>query len=199
MYEKNKKNLGILIFPDVEVLDLAGPFEVFSVTNELNQDELLNVFTIGETCDIIRAKNGLRIAADYTLETSPGPDFLIIPGGSGTRALLKNRKVLEWISRAAPACENILSVCSGALILGRLGLLKGLEATTHHEVIPELEALAPGAAIIRDRRFTDNGKILTSAGVAAGIDMSLYMVGRLFGASQARATARYIEYPEAGG
>ncbi len=190
-----KKNLGIFIFPDVEVLDFAGPFEVFSVFNELNQYRLLNVFTIGETCDPILAKNGLQVVPDYTLETCPQLDYLIIPGGSGTRALLENEMVLNWIDQASSTCENILSVCSGSLVLGKLGLLKGLTATTHHEIFPELEALAPDATIVRDQRFTDNGKILTSAGVAAGIDMSLYMVGRLFGKDQAETTARYIEYP----
>ncbi len=190
-----KKNLGIFIFPDVEVLDFAGPFEVFSSLNELNQNRLLNVFTIGETCETIRAKNGLQVVPDYTLETCPSPDYLIIPGGSGTRALLESEKTLNWISQVAPACENILSVCSGSLVLAKLGLLKGLTATTHHEVLPELEALVPHAHIVRDLRYTDNGKILTSAGVAAGIDMSLYFVGRLFGKDQARTTARYIEYP----
>ncbi len=195
MDNHTKKNLAIFIFPDVEVLDFAGPFEVFSVVNELNQYELLNVFTIGETYRTIVAKNGLQVVPDYTLETCPSPDYLIIPGGSGTRALLKNEKVLNWINQAAPTCENILSVCSGSLVLGKLGLLKGLTATTHHEVFPELEAQAPDATIVRDKRFTDNGKILTSAGVAAGMDMSLYMVGRLFGEKQAKTTAQYIEYP----
>ena len=190
-----KKNLAIFIFPDVEVLDFAGPFEVFSVTNELNRDELLNVYTVGETRDPIRAKNGLRVIPDVDINASIPPDYLVIPGGFGTRALLENQTVLDWISRTAKTCDNILSVCSGSLVLARAGLLDGLEATTHHEIFDMLESLAPEATIVRDRRFTDNGKILTSAGVAAGIDMCLYMVGRLFGQTQASATAAYIEYP----
>lgn len=190
-----KKNLAILIFRDVEVLDFAGPFEVFSVFNELNQYERLNVFTAAETHDTIIAKNGLQVVPQYALADCPQPHYLIIPGGIGTRALLENQGVLDWIAKAAPACENIMSVCSGSLVLARLGLLKGLKATTHHEIFDELAAMAPDAQIIRDQRFLDNGKILTSAGVAAGIDMSLYMVGRLWGRDQAETTAQYIEYP----
>ena len=190
-----KKNLAILIFPDVEVLDFTGPFEVFSVFNELNNDNHLDVFTVGETAGTIRAKNGLQVVPDYTIETAPQPDFLIIPGGVGSRTLLDNDTILTWISRTADCCTNVMSVCSGSLLLGRLGMLKGLRATTHHDVFEELERLAPDAEIVRYQRFTDNGKILTSAGVAAGIDMSLYMVGRLFGRVQAETVARYIEYP----
>ena len=192
---KAKKNLAILIFPDVEVLDFAGPFEVFSVFNELNEDLRLNVFTLGETPGPLKAKNGLQVVPDHTIETAPQPDYLVIPGGVGTRALLENNTVLTWISRVAGNCDHIMSVCSGSLLLAKLGLLKGLRATTHHEIFEELESLAPDAEVVRYQRFTDNGKIVTSAGVAAGIDMSLYMVGLLYGREQAETVARYIEYP----
>ena len=196
MTETNaKKNLAILIFPDVEVLDFAGPFEVFSVFNELNEDLRLNVFTLGETPGPLKAKNGLQVVPDHTIETAPQPDYLVIPGGVGTRALLENNTVLTWISRVAGNCDHIMSVCSGSLLLAKLGLLKGLRATTHHEIFEELESLAPDAEVVRYQRFTDNGKIVTSAGVAAGIDMSLYMVGLLYGREQAETVARYIEYP----
>lgn len=190
-----KKHLAILIFPDVEVLDFAGPFEVFSVFDELNGYSRLNVCTVAERAGAVRARNGLRVVPDHSLETAPAPDYLVIPGGIGTRALLENPAVLDWLSRAAERCDNIMSVCSGSLVLARMGLLSGLRATTHHDIFELLETLAPDAEIIRHHRFTDNGKIITSAGVAAGIDMSLYMVGRLYGRSQAEAVARYIEYP----
>jgi len=189
-----KKNLAILVFADVEVLDFAGPFEVFSVTDELNNHDLLNVYTVGLTTDPVSARNGLKVVPDYALDDCPQPDYLVIPGGFGTRALLEDEKFLAWITQTAPLCENILSVCSGALILARTGLLKGLKATTHHGIFPELEALAPETEILRDKRFVDNGKILTSAGVTAGIDMCLYMVSRLFGEDTAVESAKYIEY-----
>ncbi len=189
-----KKNLAILIFPDVEVLDFAGPFEVFSVTDELNDHTLLNVYTTGETSETIQAKNGLQVVPDYDIKNCPEPDYLIIPGGSGTRALLKKPAMLEWILRTEAQCSHVLSICSGSLVLAKTGLLKGLKACTHHEVIDELADLAPDTKICRDKRFADNGKILTSAGVAAGMDLSLYMVGKLFGQDQALKTANYIEY-----
>lgn len=189
-----KKNLAILVFNDVEVLDFAGPFEVFSVTDELNNHTLLNVYTVGLTPSFVLAKNGLKVVPDYPLDTCPQADYLVIPGGAGTRALIKDETFLEWVIQTAPFCENILSVCSGALILAKAGLLKGLKATTHHEVFTALEALAPETDIIRHQRFVDNGKILTSAGVAAGIDMCLYMVSRLYGEDKAMESAQYIEY-----
>ncbi len=189
-----KKNVAILIFNDAEVLDFAGPFEVFSVTDELNDHTLLNVYTVGLTDKPVTAKNGLKVIPDFSLKTCPAPDLLIIPGGAGTRALLTDQPFLSWVKRAAPACNNILSVCSGALVLGATGLLKGLKATTHHQVLDELTALAPDTQVVRNQRFVDNGKILTSAGVAAGIDMSLYMIGRLYGDDMAVAAAHYIEY-----
>ncbi|MCF6239485.1 MAG: DJ-1/PfpI family protein [Candidatus Marinimicrobia bacterium] len=134
---------------------------------------------MGLITDSVSAKNSLKLIPDYSIEESPQPDYLVIPGGSGTRALLENEKLLTWVTQTAPFCENILSVCSGALILAKTDLLKGLKATTHHQVFPELEALAPETEIIKNQRFVDNGKILTSAGVAAGIDMCFHMVDRL--------------------
>jgi len=164
------------------------------VTNELNKNALLNVYTIALTKNPILANNGLKVVADYTLDNCPETDYLIIPGGSGTRALLKNEPFLAWFTRTASGCEHLLSVCSGSLVLAVTGLLKGLSATTHHQVFDELTELAPETQIVRNRRFVDNGKILTSAGVAAGIDMSLYMVGKLYGEKTAVKTAQYIEY-----
>lgn len=189
-----KKNLAILIFDDVEVLDFAGPFEVFSAANERNDYQLLNVYTTALTKNPIHAKNGLKVVADYTLDNCPKMDYLIVPGGSGTRALLKNDSFLSWFTRAASGCDHLLSICSGALILAATGLLNGLSATIHHQVFDELIELAPKTQIVRNRRFIDNGKILTSAGVAAGIDMSLYMVAKLYGEKTAATTAQYIEY-----
>ncbi len=156
-----KKNLAILIFNNVEVLDFAGPFEIFSVTNELNENALLNVYTIALTKNPILANNGLKVVADYTLDNCPKTDYLIIPGGFGTRALLKNEPFLAWVIRTASGCDHLLSICSGSLVLAVTGLLKSLSATTHHQVFDELTELAPETQIVRNRRFVDNGKILT--------------------------------------
>lgn len=189
-----RKNLAILVFEDVEVMDFAGPFEVFSVTDELNAHGLLNVFTVGKTTQTITAKNGLQVVPDFNLSNHPAADFLIIPGGFGTRALLDDKNLMEWVKKTVDSCQRALSVCSGALVFAKAGLLDNLKATTHHEVFEELEKHAPNTEIIKNERFVDNRKILTSAGISAGIDMSLYFVEQLFGASVALQTANYMEY-----
>lgn len=186
------KKLGILVFTDAEVLDFAGPFEVFSVTNELSGG--LDVLTVAKEKKPVRARNGLTILPDVGLADCPPLDFLLIPGGFGTRALLKDDVLISWIVRTSDDCETVLSVCSGALVLARAGLLDGLSATTHHQVFGELEGLAPATTIVKEQRFVDNGQIITAAGVTAGIDMSLYFVSRLYGRQTAEQTARYMEW-----
>jgi transcriptional regulator GlxA family with amidase domain len=187
-----KKTVAILLFPDVEVLDFAGPFEVFAVTDELRGYYTFNVITVAETVAPIRARNGLQVLPDHSFTTCPSPHVLIIPGGFGTRALLKNEPVLAWLRTQAASAELVMSVCTGAFLLARLGLLDGLRATTHHEC---LRALAPAATVDPSARFHDNGKILTAAGISAGIDCSLHVVSRLLGPAAAATTARYMEYP----
>ncbi len=189
-----RRNVAILIFPDVEVLDFAGPFEVFAVTDELNEGKLFHTFTVAATPGSIRARNGLKIVPDHTLESAPAPHLLVVPGGAGTRPLLRQPTVLEWVSQRARHAEAVASVCTGALVLAAAGLLSGLRATTHYENFAELAALAPDTEIDRVRRFTDNGRVLTSAGISAGIDLSLHLVARLHGAAIAEQTARYMEY-----
>ena len=190
----NKRNTAILLFDDVEVLDFAGPFEIFSVTNELNDDKLFQVYTVSLTRAAVRAKNGLSVNADYSLGDCPAPDVLILPGGVGTRKLLEVPVVIDWVRACAAAAEQVLSVCTGSLLLARAGLLEGLKATTHHRVFDLLAELAPRTEILKGQRFVDNGRIVTSAGVSAGLDASLHVVGQLCGPELARRTAAYIEY-----
>ena len=190
-----KKNVALFLFPEVEVLDFAGPFEVFAVTDELRGYYTFNVITVAETAAPIRARNGLQVLPDHSFTTCPSPHVLIIPGGFGTRALLKNEPVLAWLRTQAASAELVMSVCTGAFLLARLGLLDGLRATTHHECLDDLRALAPAATVDATARFHDNGKILTAAGISAGIDCSLHVVSRLLGPAAAASTARYMEYP----
>jgi transcriptional regulator GlxA family with amidase domain len=189
-----KRNVAILIFDEVEVLDFAGPFEVFAVTNELRGYDTFNVFTAAETPGTVRARNGLKISPDFTLEKCPPPHVLIVPGGFGTRALLRKPALLEWLRLRVRASELTMSVCTGALVLGQAGVLDGLRATTHHECFSLLREVAPRTDVVENERFIDNGKILTAAGISAGIDCSLHVVERLLGASAAAATADYMEY-----
>ncbi len=189
-----RRNLAILIFDDVEVLDFAGPFEVFAVTDELNEYAFFNVFTVAETTHPITAKNGLSINPDYMFQDCPTPNILLIPGGDGTRPVLENTGIIHWIQRIARDAELVLSVCSGALVLAKAGLLEGLQATTHHQVLRELSSLAPNTRIMHDQRYVDNGSVMTSAGISAGIDMSLYVVEKLLGKKYATKTRKYMEY-----
>jgi len=189
------RNVAILMFDDVEVLDFAGPFEVFSVTSELNKGERpFAVSTVAEHPGAVNARNGLSVNPDCTISDCPPPDILIVPGGQGTRKLIDNLAVINWIKDCARTAELVLSVCTGSLLLGKAGLLEGLEATTHHQVLDLLKELAPNTTIIENQRFVDNGKIITSGGIAAGIDMSLHVVGKLLGTAQAEQTAEHMEY-----
>lgn len=189
-----KRNVAILIFDEVEVLDFAGPFEVFAVADELHGHEPFHTFTVAVKPGTIRARNGLKLIADFSLENCPPPHVLIVPGGVGTRPLLQQPALLEWLRGRARKAEIVMSVCTGALVLAQAGLLDGLRVTTHHENLAMLAELAPGATVDASRRFHDNGHILTAAGISAGIDCSLHVVARLLGPAAAETTMRYMEY-----
>ena len=193
-----KRIVAILLFDEIEVLDFAGPFEVFAVTDELSNHQLFRVVTVAPEQRAIRARNGLSVNPDHALADCPRPDILIVPGGFGTRALLNNQPVLDWIKAIHTTAEIVASVCTGSIVLGRAGLLDGLKATTHHECFELLRTHAPRTTIVETDRFLDNGRILTAAGISAGIDMSLHLVARLHGAAVAEKTARYMEYHPAG-
>jgi transcriptional regulator GlxA family with amidase domain len=185
---------AIVLFDEVEVLDFAGPFEVFSVTGRRRKLEPFDVYTVAERLAPVSARNGLSLNPRHSFADCPPPDILVIPGGYGTRREMKNPMMLEWLARTAPGCELILSVCTGALVLGAAGLLDGREATTHFLAFDELRAVAPHATVREGQRIVDNGNLVLSAGVSAGIDMSLHVVARLLGVEVARETAHYMEY-----
>ena len=189
-----KRKVAILIFDDVEVLDFCGPFEVFSVTGVLEPPPPFTVYTVAEARHPVTARNGLSVNPRHTLEDCPAPDILLIPGGLGTRREMHNRALTDWIARRAEKAELVLSVCTGALLLAQAGLLDGLEATTHHGAMDLLRETAPRTRISPEKRFIDNGQVIVSAGISAGIDMSLYVVARLLGENEALKTARYMEY-----
>jgi transcriptional regulator GlxA family with amidase domain len=187
--------IGIFIFPDVETLDFCGPLEVFTAANLACEKDFFQVYTFAENPEPIKTINGLRVIPDYDLSDVPQPDILIIPGGNGTRALIENTRVLDVLQHLYDGSEYTFSVCSGARIPAVLGWLDGKKFTTHHSVFDDVQKLAPKARIRPNNRFTDNGKILTSAGVAAGIDLSFYLLQKIHGTKTAQKTARYMEYP----
>lgn len=194
------RNLGILIFPDVEVLDFCGPYEVFSAANRFVSSTQFDVFTIAENAGPLVTHNGLSVNPHHVLSNGPPPNILLVPGGIGTRAEMKNGGLIDWIRATAAKAELVLSVCTGSLLLAQAGLLDGLETTTHHGALDLLRETAPTATVRSDRRFVDNGRVICSAGISAGIDMSLHVVAKLHGDDVAAKTARQMEYNwESGG
>ena len=191
-------NTAVLLFDEVEVLDFAGPFEVFSVCGRRHKLEPFRVFTVAERTGPVLARNGLSVNPTYSFADCPALDILVVPGGYGTRREMKNPVVLEWIVRQAPHVQYLLSVCTGALVLGTAGLLDGLAATTHFMAFDELRAVAPRTEIRESSRIVDNGRVILSAGVSAGIDMSLHVVSRILGPEMALETARYMEWKSEG-
>lgn len=192
--------VGILIFDDVEILDVAGPFEVFAVTRlndqqRLQQSSPFKVYLISETNKQITAIGGLRLTPDVTITECPELDLLIIPGGWGTRKESKNKILVNWISNQFTNDRLIASVCTGSSLLGKAGLLDGRDATTHWRAFDFLKESAPKARILKNVRFTLIEPIFTSAGVSAGIDLALRIVSHFFGNEIGQATARYMEYP----
>jgi len=192
------RTLAILVFDDVELLDFCGPFEVFSVANRFTESPAFQVVTIAEKRPV-DTHGGLSVNPNHGLDDCPRPDLLLLPGGQGTRREMYNTGLIDWITLASAKADLVLSVCTGALLLARAGLLDGLEATTHHGSFDLLRQVAPKTKVLEDRRFVDNGRVICSAGISAGIDMSLHVVGSLLGRDVAMKTAKQMEYPwEAG-
>lgn len=192
--------VGILIFDDVEILDVAGPFEVFAVTRlndeqRLQQSSPFKVYLISETNKQITAIGGLRLTPDVTISECPELDLLIVPGGWGTRKESKNKILVNWIGNQFTNDRLIASVCTGSSLLGKAGLLDGRDATTHWRAFDFLQESAPKARILKNVRFTLTEPIFTSAGVSAGIDLALRIVSHVFGTEVGQATARQMEYP----
>jgi transcriptional regulator GlxA family with amidase domain len=197
-----KLHVGIVIFEDVEVLDFAGPFEIFSRTrlepglDSRRSDETapFEVFTVGPERTPVRATGGLQVVPNHAFEDAPSIDVLVVPGGFGTRRLLEDDDVLAWIRARASAAQLTTSVCTGALLLARAGLLEGRRATTHWGALDLLGSIDGSIDVRREDRVVRDG-IVTSAGVAAGIDMALSVVEQLYGKAVADETAHYVEYP----
>ena len=194
-----RKRVGILIFPDVEVLDFCGPFEVFSVTrlDETRRREdpsPFEVVLIAESKTLVSATGGLRVQPDYTIDEAPPLDVLVIPGGWGTRREIHNERLLTWIAERGRAVETLTSVCTGAMLLGEAGLLDGRHATTHWRSLQWMRESFPQVTVKEDLHVVEDGNVLTSAGISAGIDMALRVVTRYFGEAIGRSTARNMEY-----
>lgn len=194
--------VAILVFDGVEVLDFAGPFEVFSRARTVPGPESrrsdegapFEVVTVAKTARPVRATGGLVVLPHHGFGDCPRPDVLVVPGGFGTRALLNDPETLEWVAARAREARVAASVCTGALVLAKAGVLGGRRATTHWASLDLLGTLHRPELVERGVRWVEDG-VVTSAGVAAGLDMAFHVVARRLGAEAAEETARYIEYP----
>ena len=184
---------GIVLFDGAEELDWAGPYEVFT----MGRREGDTVVTIAEHDRPIVCAKGLRVLADHTFAAAPPLDILLIPGGLGSRTQRENPAMLEFVRRAAPACDWVTSVCTGAFVLEAAGPARGKRVTTHWAAIEELRGLAPGLTVLEGERWVVDGNLVTSAGVSAGIDMALWVLGQATSVEHARTTQYLMEYDPA--
>lgn len=194
---KAKMNVAILIFDGVQIIDYTGPYEV------LGSRGRRNVYTVAENSNAVTTYMGMKVIPNYTFENQPKPDIIVIPGGGpskpnpngrGIARQMVNEKVIRWIQENAKDAKYVMSVCNGAFLLAKAGLLDGLEATTFHTMINDLKEFAPTAKLVYDKRFVDNGKIITTAGLSSGIDGSLHLVEKLDGIGWAKRIAEGMEY-----
>ncbi|CAM1344661.1 DJ-1/PfpI family protein [Tenacibaculum amylolyticum] len=190
-----KKTVGIFIFDNAEVLDFAGPFEVFSVTSELNNYELFDVFTVAKTTAPIKAVNGLSVNPKFDFDNCPKIDILILAGGDGTNQAIKDETIIKWIANTHKQTEITASICSGARFLAKIGVLDNNPYCTHHQVYDNLKELAPSGIPVKEKRFVQsNEKTFTSGGISAGIDLSFHIIKQLHGQEIIDKTAHYMEY-----
>jgi transcriptional regulator GlxA family with amidase domain len=183
---------GILLFDDAEELDFVGPLEVFGMARQEGD----RVVTIAEKNEPVAANLGLRVLPDHTIADAPPLDVLVVPGGFGTRREAENPVVLDWIKQAAAGCTWVTSVCTGSMLLEAAGVIDGHKVTTHWAMIDTFREKGT-VTVLDNRRYVRHGNVVTAAGVSAGIDMSLWVVGQLYGVDHARGVQRFMEYDPA--
>ncbi len=193
MPQRAPRNVALIVFEGFEVLDFAGPAEVFSTAMGSNGSEF-QTFTVASSTEEVESNRAVfTVKPEYTLDKCPRPDIVVIPGGN-VGSLISDDKMMAWIKARAQDSEIVMSVCNGAFVLQKAGLLDGLKATTHHGAIEHFRRIAPSTKVVTDRRYVDNGRIITAAGVSAGIDAALHVVERFLGPEAAENTAKYMEY-----
>ena len=191
--------IGIVIFPDAEELDFVGPWEVFTMAKQSLPEapDDLGVVLIAQTAEPVRCAKGMRVLPDHTFDDAPDLDIVLVPGGIGTRSEADNPVLLEWLAKIGPRCDWITSVCTGALLLQRAGLVTGKRITTHWGYLPTLREEAPEVTLVESVRYVRDGNVVTAAGVSAGIDMALWLTGQIWDVERARITQRLMEYSPA--
>jgi len=191
--QQRPRNVAILIFDGVIIIDYTGPYETFGHVYAYNQPNPFNIYTVGEKQTTITTAFGMSVNPTYSTDTAPKADTLVVPGGV-VRSVTGNAKVMQWLKDQSQQAEIVMSVCNGAFILAQAGLLDNLGATTTAGLIEQLRLVAPKATVVADKRFVDNGKIITTAGLTSGIDGTLHVIERLYGRGTAEAAALAMEY-----
>ncbi|MFN3996242.1 DJ-1/PfpI family protein [Algoriphagus sp.] len=189
------RHVGIFLFDEVEVLDFAGPFEVFSVASQMSNYTQLKVSTFGASDSLIRTKNGLQVKPDFGFDNLPEFNYLVIPGGDGTKKVIQNPALLSFIKQIILNSKWTMSVCSGSRILGMIGFLNEKHYCTHHLVFNSMQGIVPSGIARPGLRFVQSDDtIWTAAGISAGIDLALHLLEKTFGEKLAIETANYMEY-----
>jgi putative intracellular protease/amidase len=191
--KKPPRNLAILIFEGVQIIDYTGPYETFGHVYSADQPVPFNTYTVAEKGEALTTAMGMSVNPKYTIDNAPKPDVIVVPGGD-VRATMNDAKVIKWLQDSSKDAEIVMSVCNGAFILAKAGLLDGLEATTTATLIERFKEAAPKTRVVSDKRFVDNGKIITTAGLSSGIDGSLHIIERLYGRGTAQMAALGMEY-----
>jgi transcriptional regulator GlxA family with amidase domain len=185
---------GILLFDDAKELDFAGPWEVFSAAAEVDGES--RVVSVAEQGRAVRCAKGLRVLPDHTFEDAPALDVVLVPGGQGTRREVQNPVLIDWLRKVGASCTWVTSVCTGALLLHEAGFARGRRVTTHWAFVEPLRKRGD-VTVLERVRYVRDGNVVTAAGVSAGIDMALWLVGQLHDPQFARNVQRYIEYDPA--
>jgi putative intracellular protease/amidase len=190
--EARQRNVAVLIFPGVQIIDYTGPWEVLGHAT-VDGQRAFQIYSVAAKTGPITTSMGMSVNPTYTFADAPKPDVLVLPGGLVDRQL-DNAALIEWVRSSAKSAEVVLSVCNGAFFLAKAGLLDGLEATTFAGLIDELRVAAPKTKVVTDKRFVDNGKIVTAAGLSSGIDGALHVIEKLYGKGNAQVVAVGLEY-----
>lgn len=188
------QRIGILLFDDVEELDAVGPWEVLAAWSHHFRDDDIEVSTLSPRGGAVRAAKGLTLMAEHSFADAPAYDVVLHPGGHGTRPQMRDDAHLNWVRSQRATVPLMTSVCTGSLVYAAAGLLRNRPATTHWASLDLLAETDPTIDVRRDERYVDDGDVITSAGVSAGIDMALHLVRRLAGEQRARDVRRYIQY-----
>ncbi|SDF41078.1 MULTISPECIES: DJ-1/PfpI family protein [Thalassobaculum] len=187
--------VGFLMFDDLEELDMVGPWEVWTMAGHLKPE--IECVTIGPTDAPVRCAKGMRVCPDHTMEACPPLDVLVVPGGQGTRREVNNAELLAWIAKAAQGCTWVTSVCTGSMLLAAAGPARGKRITTHWRAVDLVRGRGEAAEVLDDVRYVRDGNVVSSAGVSAGIDMALWLIGEIWEPAFARQVQRNMEYDPA--